>query len=408
MSELAPRATPDEGVGSAASIGLAPVRAVLEAGRREGVAPGLAAVVLARDALVHASVHGEAQVEPANRPLGSADLFDVASLTKLFVASAAARLVERGALDLDAPASRWLPGFQGEKERVTVRHLLAHASGLASWRPLHELVARDAVARSAFLPPAERPSAEALAEAFRRGRRLIQEALAAEPLERPPGAGAVYSDLGFIALGFLLERLTNLPLEQAVEAEVLAPLGLARTFYLPGLDPGPARALRAGASFVATRRSQARGGEVICGAVDDDNAWALGGAAGHAGLFATAADVADFGRAWLEALAGRSPWLSATTAARFVARDATPGSERALGWDTPSREGSSLGARLGRGPRGAVGHLGFTGASLWLDLDREVVCALLTNHVHPGGADKARIRAFRARFHDAVAEALGI
>jgi len=96
------------------------------------------------------------------------------------------------------------------------------------------------------------------------------------------------------------------------------------------------------------------------------------------------------------------------TAARFLARDATPGSERALGWDTPSREKTTLGTRLGRGPRGAVGHLGFTGCSLWVDLDREVVCALLTNHVHPDGADKQRINAFRARFHDAVAQGLGI
>jgi CubicO group peptidase (beta-lactamase class C family) len=408
LDRFAPPGARDGAGGSRASIGLAPVLAALEAGRREGVAPGLAAVVLARGKLAHESVHGEAQVEPAARPLHGTELFDVASLTKLFVASLVARLADRGALDLDAPAARWLPGFRGQKEGVTVRHLLAHASGMAAWRPWHEVVARDAVGRTAFLPPGERPHAEALAGAFRRGRELVEAALAVEPLEAPPGTRALYSDLGFIALGLLLERLAGVPLDRAVEAEVLAPLGLARTFFLPGLDPARAQTLRAGVSFVATRRSPARGGEVLCGAVDDDNAWAVGGVSGHAGLFAAPSDVAGLGRAWLEALAGHSPWLSANTAERFVARDETPGSERALGWDTPSREGSSLGARLGRGPRGAVGHLGFTGTSLWLDLDRDVVCVLLTNHVHPGGSDKTRIKPFRARFHDAVAQGLGI
>lgn len=388
---------------------LAPVRAALEAAWRGGAAPGLCAAVLARGAIVHLGHLGDAQVEPAREPLTEAHLFDLASLTKLYVASAAARLAARGALDLDAPAGRWVPELdRGEGPVVTPRHLLAHCSGLAAWRPWHEAAARDPDAAPAFLPPARRPGPEALAAAFRAGRALFERALAAEPLERPPGREARYSDLGFIALGLLLERLSGVPLDRVVEAEVLRPLGLADTGYLPGLEPARAAAFRAGRAFAATRRAPARGGEVLRGAVDDDNAWALGGVAGHAGLFAPARDVARFGRAWLDALAGRSAWLPAAVAAAFTARDPTPGSERALGWDTPSPSGSTLGARLGRGPRGAVGHLGFTGTSLWLDLDRELVCVLLTNHVHPGGADRPRIHALRARFHDAVAEALGV
>jgi CubicO group peptidase (beta-lactamase class C family) len=389
-------------------IELGPIRTMLEAGHREGIAPGLSAVILAGGEIVHASVHGDAQVEPARRPLRGADRFDLASLTKLFVMSAAARLAERGALDIDASASRWLPVLGGAKAGVTVRHLLAHASGLPAWRPWHEAVARDPLGRSAFLPPGERPGPEALVPAFRRGRELVEAALAAEPLEAPAGARAIYSDVGFVALGNLLERLVGAPLDRLVSEEVLEPLELGLTFFLPGLDPPRAQVLRTGSAFVATRRAPARGGEVLCGAVDDDNAWALGGVAGHAGLFSTAEDVARFGQGWLDALAGRTRWLSAATAERFVARDATPGSERALGWDTPAREGSSFGARLGRGRLGAVGHLGFTGTSLWLDRDRELVCALLTNHVHPDGADRARMKAFRARFHDSVAEGLGI
>jgi CubicO group peptidase (beta-lactamase class C family) len=143
------------------------------------------------------------------------------------------------------------------------------------------------------------------------------------------------------------------------------------------------------------------------GAVNDDNAWAMGGAAGHAGLFSTALDVAALGQAWLDALRGRRSIVPADAAAAFARRDPTPGSTRALGWDTPSAQGSSLGTRLGRGRRGAIGHLGFTGTSLWIDVDAEVVAALLTNRVHPT-RENERIRAFRPRFHDAVADALGI
>ena len=387
---------------------LTPVLAALEAGRREGIAPGLAAEVRVRGALAHLSFSGAASLVPEARPLGRDHLFDVASLTKLFVASAVARLADRGALDLDAPARDYLPELEREGALVTLRHLLAHASGLAAYRPFYEEAARDEVAGAAFRPAPERPDAAGLAEAFRRGRAIVLEALAREPLTAPPGSRAVYSDPGFIALGFALERATGSSLERVVEAEVLLPLGLRRTFYLGGLEPERATALRGAHAFAATRRAAARGGEVLCGAVDDDNAWALGGAAGHAGLFAHPSDVAEFGAAWLEALAGRSAWLSARTAEQFLARDRTPGSERALGWDTPSKAGSALGSRLGRGPRGAVGHLGYTGTSLWLDRDAEVVCVLLTNHVHPDGPQRERLRNFRARFHDAVAEAIGV
>lgn len=386
---------------------LPPVVDVVEAGLREGVAAAVASAVRARGAIVHAGAAGLAQRTPTRRAVTEDDLFDLASVTKPYVASAVARLVERGALDLDAAVARWLPGFRGGgKEGITVRHLLAHASGLPAWRPLHERAAADPIARAAFAAPAERPGPAALVAAFRRGRELAEEAVSAEPLEAAPGTRAVYSDLGFIALGLVVERICGVPLDAAVEAEVSGPLSLQATTFLSGLEPGRAAERRAGRSFAATRRSPARGGEVLCGAVDDDNAWSMGGVAGHAGLFATAADVAAFGQAWLDALAGRTRWLSRATAALFATRDATPGSERALGWDTPSREGSAIGTRLGRGPRGAIGHLGFTGTSLWLDLDRELACALLTNHVHPDGSDRERIRAFRGRFHDAVAGAL--
>jgi len=380
---------------------------LLEEGRRQGVAPALSAAILRGGSVVHASWHGEIPA-PAPRALRPDDLFDVASLTKvLATATLAAQLVDEGALDLDAPVAARLPGFErGGKERVTARHLLAHASGLPRWRPYFTLAAADPVAGAAFLPPERRPPFAALTDAFVRGKEIVRAAVLAEPLEAPPGTRAVYCDPGFLALGFLLEAVAGERLARLADHRVFAPLGLADTQFLDGLDPERGWTRVEGRGFAPTERCEHRG-EVNQGAVNDDNAWAMGGGAGHAGVFSTALEVAAAGQAWLDALRGRPSIVPAAAAAAFARPDPTPGSTRALGWDTPSAEGSSLGARLGRGPRGALGHLGFTGTSLWIDADAEVVVALLTNRVHPS-RDNEAIRPFRPRFHDAVAEALGV
>lgn len=361
-----------------AAPSLPPVRAVLEDGLRQGIAPALSAVVLRDGALVHEGLHGQA----GGAPLAAGHHFDVASLTKVMATgSLAARLVDGGALPLDAPAARWLPAFAGPKAAITVRHLLGHSSGLPAWRPLHE-----------HLPP---DPARAQVE--------LEGLLAEEPLEALPGARAQYSDLGFLALGLLLERLGGGPLDRLCEERVLLPLGLTHSFFRPAASGTTSR--QGPGAFVPTLLRER--GEERRGQVHDDNARALGGVAGHAGLFSTARDVALLGEAWLSALAGRSSFLSARTAAAFAARDATPGSHRALAWDRPSGDLPAIGSRLGKGAQGAIGHLGFTGCSLWLDLDAHLSCALLTSHC-PLVSQTERIQAFRRRFHDAVAEGLGI
>lgn len=361
------------------------VAEALEAGRRDGVAPALSAAVLSGGVLVHHGCHGELPA-PAPRQLTATDLFDVASLTKvLCTTTLCAQALAEGALELDAPLCRWLPGFAASgKGEVTVRQLLAHSSGLPWWRPYHQQVAAEP-------EPARRRSA-------------MIEALLAEALEAPPATRSVYSDPGFMALGLGLEAALGGRLPALLEARVAAPLGLRDTLFVDALDPESTARAQAGRAFAPTRREGPRG--LRQGTVDDDNAWALGGAAGHAGLFSTALDVAAVGQAWLDALDGRPSPVPAASAHRFAARDTAPGSSRALGWDSRSPENSSLGDRLGRGPRGALGHLGFTGCSLWLDLDAGVVAVLLTNHVHPAGSDRARINGLRRRFHDAVAEEL--
>jgi CubicO group peptidase (beta-lactamase class C family) len=386
------------------------VARALEAGRAAGLAPALSAVVLRDGALVHASRHGEVPA-PAPRPLDDDDLFDVASLTKVMATTTlAAQLAAEGRIGLDAPVAAALAGFEAAgKGAVTVRHLLAHSSGLPRWRPWYERAAADPVAGAAFLPPGARPPPAALAPAFARGRALFREALYGEPLEAVPGARAEYGDPGFVALGWLVEAVAGEPLAGFAERRVYAPLGLRSTFFLDGLDPEGAAARARGRTFVPTGASAPRREPDVQGAVNDDNCWAMGGVAGHAGLFSTAREVAALGQAWLDAVHGRPSIVPPAAAVEFTRRDAAPGSERALGWDTPSRGTSSLGSRLGRGRRGAIGHLGFTGTSLWIDLDAALVCVLLTNHVHPSGkSDRPAIRGLRQRFHDAVAEALGI
>ncbi|HSN14737.1 MAG TPA: serine hydrolase domain-containing protein [Anaeromyxobacteraceae bacterium] len=387
---------------------LAGVSALLEAALSERIAPALGAAVLRGGAPIHLSSHGEIPA-PAPRPLLAGDLFDVASLTKVMATtSVAVQLVAEGRLELDAPAARWLPGLDGGgRERITVRHLLAHSSGLPGYRPLFERAMADPVAGRAFLPPEERPPFEALEGAFARGEAILREAVLNEPLEAAPGARAVYSDLGFLALGWIVEAAGGDRLSRLASRRVFGPLGLRSTGFIDGLDPGQARAFTRGRAFAPTERCVHRR-EVNQGAVNDDNAWAAGGCAGHAGLFSTPLDVALLGQAWLDALRGGRGVIP-REAVPFARRDASiAGSTRALGWDTPSAEGSTIGTRLGRGRRGAVGHLGWTGCSLWIDVDQELVCALLTNHCHPGGSDRARLNPLRARFHDAVAAGLGI
>jgi CubicO group peptidase (beta-lactamase class C family) len=331
----------------------------------------------------------------------------------------AALLVKEGRIRLDAPAVEWLPRFRGGgKERVTVRQLLAHSSGLPWWRPWFERAMADPVAGRAFLPPDERPGD--LAAAFARGREVVAEALWEEPLEVDPGTRALYGDPAFLALGLIVEAAAGAPLDRLFAERVAAPMGLGDTFFVGEGRLAAGQGPCGGRRYAATEKCPHRG-EVNQGTVNDDNAWAVGGVAGHAGLFSTAGNVARLGQEWLNALEGRGRILDAKVAREFARRDATPGSERALAWDTPSAPGSgsepgsapgsavgsSIGSVLGRGPLGAIGHLGYTGCSLWIDRDRQLVCALLTNHVFPGGRRPAEILAVRQVFHDAAAQAAG-
>jgi CubicO group peptidase (beta-lactamase class C family) len=293
-------------------------------------------------------------------------IFDLASLTKVLSTTALVmRQVERGTIGLDDPVERYISAWRDEGHIVvTIRDLLAHCSGL----PAHVPFFREHTGRAAF-----------------------ETAIVHTPLAYEPRTTSVYSDLGFILLGFILESIATL--EMQFDTMRLQMGGIQDLQFHPPALWKPRTA--------PTRLDPWRH-RLLVGEVDDDNAWALGGAAGHAGLFGAVAPVGECARHLLQVLEGRTGVFRRETVETFVSRRGEiPGSSRALGWDTMLPT-SSCGTRMSAR---AFGHVGFTGTSLWIDPERSVYLVLLTNRVHPG-ADNDAIARVRPAVHDAVMDDL--
>jgi CubicO group peptidase (beta-lactamase class C family) len=320
---------------------------VIAAAVRDRIFPGAVAAVVREDALVHLRAFGRFAYAAEASPVVDDTIYDLASLTKVLTTTTLAMcLVERGVLDVASPVQRVVPEFRGAgKDRVTIAHLLSHASGLPGWAPLFEQAT---------------------------GAGAILARVASLDLDYEPGTKSVYSDLGFILLGAVIERLAGGPLDALAEARVFGPLGMSETRYLPPAGWKPR---------IAPTEEDPRRGRLLQGEVDDENAFAMGGVAPHAGLFGTASDVARFVAMVLGngALAGVRIF-ERDTLDLFAAGSGVPGSSYALGWDMPSGEVSSAGQRMSRR---AIGHLGFTGTSFWIDRESALGVILLSNHVHP-------------------------
>lgn len=342
---------------------------LLESFRERGAFPGGVLAVGDREALIHLHAFGRLTYDADAPPVSAGTIYDLASLTKVVATTTMAMiLVDEGRLDLDQPVQELLPGFTGPgKKAVTVRHLLTHSSGLPAVAPLYKEI---------------------------RGREAYLERIQAMDLEYPPGSRSTYSDLGIILLGEILERTAGQPLEAFVRERVLGPLGMRDTRFRPPAELWPR---------IAPTEVDPWRGRLIHGEVHDENAFALGGAAPHAGLFGTAGDLARFAQMLLNSgtLEGRRI-VSQETVALFTRRAGIPGSDRALGWDTKSAEGSSAGTLFS--PR-SFGHTGFTGTSIWIDPERKVFVILLTNRVHPTRENNL-IREVRPAVADAVVRAL--
>lgn len=341
--------------------------------------PGCAFGVLAAGDIVLQDSLGRFTYDPDSPAVEAETIFDIASLTKVVATTAAAMLLfERGRLDLETPLGELLPGFvvgrpPGDRARhVTLRHLLAHNSGLPGYARLFETAAT--------------PTA------------LLRVCLEL-PIEAEPGTRAEYSDLGFILLGKGLEVLMREDLAAWTRREIFQPLSLAHTLF----SPPPS----ACASIPPTEDDTQYRHRRIQGEVQDENASVLKGVAGHAGLFSNVPDLLRFSGAILDSTNATAAEPTASrlfhpaTVQYFAERQDPKGSSRALGWDTPS-EPSSSGRCFSAH---SIGHLGYSGCSLWIDLDARIAVALLTNRTWPDRCSQ-QIKQVRPAFHDAVRAAL--
>lgn len=345
---------------------------------REAIAqrafPGAALAVTHRGSLVASQGFGRFTYDEDSPEVQADTVFDVASLTKVIASTSVAMLLyDRHQLPFDAPLADFLSEFvslaprhqQAAREKVTLRMLLAHSSGLPAYEKLSEFATSRA--------------------------ELLRAALTTRQVAEP-GTRAAYSDIGFILLGEVLAQKADMPLDLFARQEVFTPLGMTLTRYCPPIEWKP--------DIPPTEDDRTFRKRIIQGEVNDENAFVMGGVAGHAGVFASATDVARFAECMLQRGAGL---FKPATVMLFTQRTASPpGTTRALGWDTPSATESSSGRYFSSA---SFGHLGFTGTSLWIDPVRQLSVTLLTNRTWPDRASQA-IRQVRPQVHDAIIEAL--
>ena len=343
------------------------LRTILNAGVRDSSFPGALALVGNRDDIILSVAVGQLDWGPSPAP-DLSTLWDLASLTKVAgLTSAMMLLVESGRVDLDAKVQRYVPEFTGRwKDAVTIRHVLTHSSGLPAWRPLYK--------------EAESAS-DALALAI------------ATPLDTTPGIRMVYSDLGLIIMGDLVRRVSGQPLDTFLRERVFTPLGMSETMYRPDSSLLP----RIAPTEVDPWRQRHLRGEV-----HDENAFALGGVSGHAGLFSTGRDLVRLARMYLgQGVIDGRRFIGAATIDSFTTVQDSALSRRALGWETPN--GTNSAGRL-MSPR-SFGHTGFTGTSFWVDRDRGIFVILLSNRVNPT-RERRGITAIRTAVAEAVTRAV--
>ena len=343
---------------------------IIRVGIAEGAAPGAAIAVGRYGRLIHLRGYGTLDYAPESPPAEPSSLYDLASLTKVVATTTLAMMLEEeGKLDLNRPVHFYVPEFDApDKAAITVRMLLTHSGGLEAGAPLY---------------------------LHSRGRADFIAQITTRPLASVPGTAAVYSDWDMVLLQAVLERIAGVPLDQAAAARVFRPLGMLATQFNPDTANAVLRH-----RIAPTAVDTSRGG-LLQGTVHDGNAWALGGVAGHAGLFSSARDLVTFSQFLLNGGSyDGARILAPSTIARWTSRQSAP-SSRALGWDTPTPT-SSAGRYFS--PR-SFGHTGFTGTSIWIDPERDLFVVLLTNRVNSHGT-ATRHTQLRRDVADAVQAAI--
>jgi CubicO group peptidase (beta-lactamase class C family) len=337
--------------------------------RQRRAFPGAVVAFGDRHGLLHLRAFGNLTYDEAAPAVAVDTIYDLASLTKVVASTTMAMMLyDEGKLELDCPLREFLPAFRGPtKDRITVRDLLTHSSGIAVGGPLF----REIQGPQAYLE------------------RIQQMDLVYEP-----GSESRYSDFGMILLGAVLERAAGQSYEQFVRSRILLPLGMRETGFLPAADL---------LSRIAPTEQDPWRGRLVRGEVHDENAHAMGGIAPHAGLFGTAADLARFAQMLLNGgTIAQRQLVAPATVALFTRNAGIPHSSRALGWDNQGAENSSAGNLFSAR---SYGHTGFTGTSLWLDPERGVFLILLTNRVHPTRENNL-IREARRAVADALIRSL--
>jgi len=340
------------------------------------VFPGAVLLVARHGEVLFRAPYGAANLFKPS-PVTIDTVFDLASLTKPLVTTLSVMyLVQAGKMALDRPCAEYWPHISGtNKERIHIRHLLSHNSGLPAWRPY-------------YLRLQHRPGDERLD--------LLKQWILTEPLCADPGTHTEYSDIGFLMLQWLVEQVTGSSLDRFYHDVIQLPLELNDLFFINLGKIKPEK------HYAATELCPWRN-RLLIGEVHDDNASVIGGVAGHAGLFGTADAVYKLLQGLLAADQGdgKHPIFFRSTLETFFTRRGQ--STWALGFDTPSEKDSSAGEYFSAG---SIGHLGYTGTSFWMDRNQGVIVLLLTNRVHPSRIDK-RIRGFRPRLHNCVMKAIG-
>jgi CubicO group peptidase (beta-lactamase class C family) len=352
------------------SDSIKPVDALMRQAISENVFPGGVLLVSKDQSIKFFEAYGYANLF-ANLRMTRDTVFDLASLTKpLATTLAVIQLIQKNKLKLDDELSAVLPAFKHtDKEGITIRQLLSHHSGLPDYRPYYQTLKK--------LAPEER-------------RNRLRQLLVKESLLHPPGQEVLYSDLGFMILNWIIETVSKQRPDHFVTQEIYTPLGLKNLFFIDLETDRPK------GRFAATEHCPWRN-ILLNGEVHDDNAYVVGGIAGHAGLFGTAQDVNSLLTILLSAYHGRDNTSFKKELLQTVLTR-QENSERALGFDMPASENSSCGKYFSKT---GVGHLGFTGTSFWMDPEHETIIILLTNRIHPS-RENIKIRDFRPILHNAV------
>lgn len=358
----------------------------------DGVFPGAVVLVSKDSTVVYEQAFGYRALLPHKAVMETGTIFDLASLTKPVATTVALMLlVKEKKLRLDDLVTRIIPmyGVFG-KSRTTFRHLLNHSSGLPAWRAVfEEIIKSEKTGRVNFV-------------ASRAAKNFVYELVHREKPLSAPGVQCVYSDLGFMILGETVEVLTGNSLDRFCQERIFRPLGLRATGFID-LTQLRTHRLQPVEGMIAPTENCPWRKKILCGEVHDDNAYAMGGVAGHAGLFSSARDVHAFLVRMRQCFQGQDNFLPQALVQEFFKRSELSGDGNfALGWDTPTPERSASGHLFS--PH-SVGHLGFTGCSVWCDLERNCHIILLTNRVHPSRKNE-KIKEFRPFIHDEIMKVL--